>query len=311
MISRRLLRIKVIKELYGFVSGQNSLPAAEKELRLSVGKTYEQYKYLFCFLPMLREYAQGKIDKGRLKYLPSDDEKNPNTKFVNNKLIGQIASNRELTDFSAKNSNIIADAKREVIPKMYANILGKGYFSDYMNSPDSSFEQDKKLAVNILSEEFEGFDDLYAMLEEQCIYWTDEPEFVVSVIVKTVKSIKVDTPFELPPLYKNEDDEEFAQRLLKHAVVNYKKYNTLIDEHTPNWDVDRIAFMDILILITAISEFIEFPNIPVKVTLDEYIDLARFYSTPSSCTFVNGVLDKIVDYFNRNKMLNKQGRGLI
>ena len=311
MISRRLLRIKVIKELYGFVSGQNSLPAAEKELRLSVGKTYEQYKYLFCFLPMLREYAQGKIDKGRLKYLPSDDEKNPNTKFVNNKLIGQIASNRELADFSAKNSNIIADAKREVIPKMYANILGKGYFSDYMNSPASSFEQDKKLAVNILSEEFEGFDDLYAMLEEQCIYWTDEPEFVVSVIVKTVKSIKADTPFDLPPLYKNEDDEEFAQRLLKHAVVNYKKYNTLIDEHTPNWDVDRIAFMDILILITAISEFIEFPNIPVKVTLDEYIDLARFYSTPSSCTFVNGVLDKIVDYFNRNKMLNKQGRGLI
>jgi N utilization substance protein B len=311
MISRRLLRIKVIKELYGFVSGQNSLPAAEKELRLSVGKTYEQYKYLFCFLPMLREYAQGKIDKGRLKYLPSDDEKNPNTKFVNNKLIGQIAANRELTDFLSKNSIIIADAERSVIPKMYANILGKDYFSEYMNSSQSSFEQDKKLVMNILSEEFEGFDDLYTMLEEQCIYWTDEPEFVVSVIVKTVKGIKVDTPFPLPPLYKNEDDEQFAQRLLRHAVVHYGKYNTLIDEHTPNWDVDRIAFMDTLILITAISEFIEFPNIPVKVTLDEYIDLARFYSTPSSCTFVNGVLDKIVEYFNKHNMLNKHGRGLI
>jgi N utilization substance protein B len=260
---------------------------------------------------MLKEYAQSRIDKGRQKYLPSDDEKNPNTKFVNNKLIGQIAENRELADFSSKNSNIIADAEHGVIPKMYANIMGKDYFSDYMNSAGSSFEQDKRLVVHILHEEFEGFDDLHAMLEEQCIYWTDEPEFVVSVIVRTVKGIKANTPFSLLPLYKNEDDEQFAQKLLRHAVVHYGEYNALIDEHTPNWDVDRIAFMDILILITAISEFIEFPNIPVKVTLDEYIDLARFYSTPSSCTFVNGVLDKIVDYFNKHNKLNKHGRGLI
>jgi N utilization substance protein B len=112
------------------------------------------------------------------------------------------------------------------------------------------------------------------------------------------------------PLYKNNDDEMFAERLLKHAVEHYDKYNALIDEHTPNWDVERIALMDILILIIAISEFIEFADIPVKVTLDEYIDLARFYSTSSSCVFVNGVLDRFVDYFEQNNLLHKTGKGL-
>jgi N utilization substance protein B len=152
---------------------------------------------------------------------------------------------------------------------------------------------------------------MYSLLEEQSIYWTDEPEFVVSNIIKTVNSIKEDKPFSLMSLYKNSDDEIFAGRLLRHAVVNYDKYNSLIDEHTPNWDVERIALMDILILIIAASEFVEFPDIPVKVTLDEYIDLARFYSTSSSCVFVNGVLDKLVDYFEREKMLIKTGKGLI
>jgi N utilization substance protein B len=311
MISRRLLRIKVLKELYGYVTGErNFLSATEKELKLSISKTYEQYKYLFCFIPLLQEHAQNRIEIGRQKFLPTDDEKNPNMKFINNKLIKQIAENRDLQSFSTKNSAILADAM-PVVGKMYGNITGKDYFLEYMSSPETSFKQDKKLVVDILCNEFEDFDDLYSLLEEQSIYWTDEPEFVVSNIIKTVNSIKEDKPFVLMPLYKNSDDAMFAERLLKHAVENYDRYNKLIDEHTPNWDVERIALMDILILIIAISEFIEFADIPVKVTLDEYIDLARFYSTSSSCVFVNGVLDKLVDYFERNSLLNKTGKGLI
>jgi N utilization substance protein B len=311
MISRRLLRIKVLKELYGYVTGEkNSLPAAEKELRLSINKTYEQYKYLFCFIPLLQEYALNKIEIGRQKFLPTDEEKNPNTRFINNKLIKQIAENRDLQNFSNKNSAILADAT-SIIGKMYNNIVGKDYFTEYMSATETSFKEDKKLIIEILCNEFEDFDDLYSLLEEQSIYWTDEPEFVVSNIIKTVNSIKEDKPFSLMSLYKNGDDEIFAERLLRHAVVNYSTYNALIDEHTPNWDVERIALMDILILIIAISEFIEFSDIPVKVTLDEYIDLARFYSTSSSCVFVNGVLDKIVDYFETKNMLHKLGKGLI
>jgi N utilization substance protein B len=311
MISRRLLRIKVLKEFYGYVIGEkNFLQAVEKELRLSISKTYEQYKYLFCFIPLLQEYAQNRIEIGKQKFLPTDDEKNPNIRFINNKLIKQIAENKELQSFSTKNSAILSDAM-SVITKMYSNISGKDYFLEYMSQPETSFKHDKKLVIDILCNEFEDFDDLYSLLEEQSIFWTDESEFVVSNIIKTVNYIREDKLFSLMPLYKNSDDELFAERLLKHAVANYDKYNTLIDEHTPNWDVERIALMDILILIIAISELIEFPDIPVKVTLDEYIDLARFYSTSSSCVFVNGVLDKLVEYFETNHLLAKAGKGLI
>jgi N utilization substance protein B len=305
MISRRLLRIKVLKELYGYVTGEkNSLPAAEKELKLSINKTYDQYKYLFSFIPLLQEHAQNKIEKGRQKYLPTDDEKDPNTKFVNNKLIKQIAENKELQVFTSKNSVILKDA-RMVVGKMYNNIVEREYFSEYMHDTEGSFKQDKRLIIDILCNEFEDFDDLYALLEEQCIYWTDEPEFVVSSFIKTANSIKEDKQFSLMPLFKNYDDEQFAERLFKHAAVNYDNYNALIDKHTPNWDVERIALMDILVLIIAMSEFVEFPNIPVKVTLDEYIDLARFYSTASSSLFVNGVLDKIVEYFEQHNLIKK------
>jgi N utilization substance protein B len=311
LISRRLLRIKVLKEFYGYVVGErNFLLAAEKELKLSISKTYEQYKYLFCFISLLQEYAQNKIEIGRQKFLPTDDEKNPNMRFINNKLIKQITENEDLQNFSNKNSAIMADAM-SVVGKMYNNITGKEYFSEYMSNPKTSFKQDKKLVIDILCNEFEDFDDLYSLLEEQSIYWTDEPEFVVSNIIKTINSIKEDKPFSLMPLYKNTDDEIFAERLLKHAIEHYDEYNVLIDKHTPNWDVERIALMDTLILIIAISEFIEFTDIPVKVTLDEYIDLARFYSTSSSCIFVNGVLDKLVDYFEQNNLLHKTGKGLV
>jgi N utilization substance protein B len=310
MISRRLLRIKVLKELYGYVTGEKtSLPAAEKELRLSINKTYDQYKYLFCFIPLLQEHAQSKIEKGRHKFLPTDDEKNPNMRFINNKLIKQISENTDIQNFANKNSVLLADAK-SIVSKMYNNITGKDYFYEYMSLPEISFIQDRKLVVEILYNEFEDFDDLYSLLEEQSIYWTDEPEFVISNIIKTVFSIKENKQFSLLPLYKNDDDEKFAERLLCHTIVNFDKYNAIVDQHTPNWDIERIALMDILVLIIAISELIEFPDIPVKVTLDEYIDLARFYSTSSSSLFVNGVLDKIVEYFEQNNMLNKIGRGL-
>ncbi|MDR1895681.1 MAG: transcription antitermination protein NusB [Prevotellaceae bacterium] len=305
MISRRLLRIKVLKELYGYIVGKkNSLPIAEKELIFSINKTYEQYQYLFCFLPLLQEHAQSKIETGLHKFLPTDEEKNPNTRFIKNKVLKQIANNKELTNFAAKNSLILSEAKH-LISKMYNNIAEKDYFSAYMSLSKATFHQDKKLVMNILNNEFEDFHDLYSMLEEQSIYWTDEPEFIVSIIIKTVKGIEKDKPFSLFPLYKNEDDEQFAERLFRHSILNYDKYNELIDKHTPNWDVERIALMDTLILVIAISEVLEFPGIPIKVTLDEYIDLARYYSTLNSSIFVNGVLDKIIEHFKQNRLLNK------
>lgn len=311
MISRRLLRIKVLKELYGYMKAQNtSLPNAEKELALSIRKTYDLYHYLFYFLPSLQTYAQNRIDLGRQKHRPTKEELQPNTRFVENAVIQQISENSDLLRHANQNTVQLQEAA-PIIRKMYNTIVERDYYKAYMARSSNSYEDDRNLVIDILTFEFEGYEDLDILLEEQSIYWTDEMEFVVGMIIRTVKNIRPERPFKLLPLFKNFDDEEFAKRLFRHALINYGKYNELIGEFTPNWDVERIAFMDIVILVIAIAELLEFPDIPVKVTLDEYIDLARFYSTSNSNTFVNGVLDKLVQDFKSKNLLQKQGIGLI
>ena len=310
MISRRLLRIKVLKELYGYTISHNSLIAAEKELAHSIGKTYDQYKYLFLFLPLLQDYAQTRIDIGKHKYLPSETELNPNTKFADNAAIKNIKGNPDLKKFATQNSILLKDAS-SVVKKMYSSMIERDYFKEYMDNPSRSFAEDKELVMDILANEFEDFEDLETLLEEQCIYWTDEPCFIVSSIIRTVKSMSGTKDLKLLSLFKNTDDEGFAKRLFLHAATNFDEYNKLVDEYTPNWDVERIAFTDVLLLVAAISELVEFPVIPVKVTMDEYIDLARFYSTAGSSIFINGVLDKVVQELKSKGMIVKEGLGLV
>lgn len=310
MISRRLLRIKVLKELYGYTISHNSLVAAEKELAHSIGKTYDQYKYLFLFLPLLQDYAQTRIDIGRHKHLPSENELNPNTKFADNAAIKNIEENPDLKKFANQNSILLKDAAG-VIKKMYASIIERDYFKKYMANPSRSFAEDKELIIDILTNEFEDFEDLETLIEEQCIYWTDEPCFIVSSIIRTVKNMSETKELKLLSLFKNTDDEGFANRLFRHAAVNFDEYNKLVDDYTPNWDVERIAFTDTLLLVAAISELVEFPVIPIKVTMDEYIDLARFYSTTGSSIFINGVLDKAVQELKSKGLIVKEGLGLV
>ena len=310
MISRRLLRVKVLKELYGYTVSHNSLPAAEKELALSIGKTYDQYKYLFLFLPMLQDYAQSRIDIGKQKYLPTDVEINPNTKFAENRAILQIAANADLRKYAERNSATLAEASG-VVKKMYANILERDYYKTYMENTGHSFVEDRQLLVHILVNEFEDFDDLEMLLEEQSIYWTDEPGFVLSTIIRTIKTMTASKPLQLLEFFKKPEDEEFARRLFRCSAANFEEYSKLIDEYTPNWDVDRIAYTDTLLLVAAIAELVEFPFIPIKVTMDEYIELARFYSTSGSSTFINGVLDKAVNELKAKGMINKRGAGLL
>ncbi|MDR1056750.1 MAG: transcription antitermination factor NusB [Prevotellaceae bacterium] len=313
MISRRLLRVKVIKALYGYVKSQNdSIANAEKELFYSINKTYDLYHYLFYFLSELRDYAQTRIEIGKQKLMPTEKERNPNTKFIDNKVNHFIAENIILEKYYSQHTVQYTEAKN-IIKKMFGNIIQHDYYKNYMNSPKRSFEEDKRLVIDILTNEFEDFDDLYNLLEEQSIFWNDEIEFVVGMIIKTVKSMKEKqgNEFKLLPLFKNEEDREFAKCLFRHAIIHYDKYSVVIDEFTPNWDVERIAFMDTLIMVTALSEAVEFSNIPIKVTIDEYIELAKFYSTSNSSTFVNGVLDKVIQDFTNKKIIVKQGLGLL
>jgi len=182
-----------------------------------------------------------------------------------------------------------------------------------MNNSNRTYEEDKKLISDIYVKDISVFEPLYQNLEEQSIYWNDEVEFVISIILRTIKNFKeaeVESGI-IPPLFKNEEDIKYAKRLFRKAILNREEYRKLIKQYAKNWEIERIAFFDILILQTAIAEFIEFTSIPTKVTFNEYLEIAKFYSTDKSSIFINGLLDKIVSHLKDNNMIKKSGRGLV
>lgn len=313
MVSRRLLRIKILKALYGhFKSGDKTINASEKELFQSIEKTYDLYHYIMQLLVEVADYAQSRIDIGKQKYLPSPEEKNPNTKFVDNIIIGQLRRNEQLNKRLHQNS-LSWENNPELVKKLYMNMLSKPYYKAYMADSSRSFEQDQAFALEFFWNEIEDFEDLYQILEDQSIYWIDDVEFELGMIIKTIKKFKEDQPSyaSLMPLYKDNADYEFTKRLFRKATVNHLEYRQIVDEYTSNWDVDRIAYMDILIMIEAIAEMIEFKEMPIKISMNEFIELSKLFSTPNSSTFVNGVLDKVVKSLTEKGIIVKEGLGLV
>ncbi len=312
MLSRRLLRIKVVKALYAhFKSESDSLIVSEKNLNFSIDKTYQLYHLLLELIVDVRQYAARKAELGRQKLLPTPEDLNPNLKFVRNRAVERIAESEELKRYLEAHSLSWSNYP-ELIRKLYQNMTGREYYTEYMNNGKDSFTEDVKFLMNFFTSEVEDFDPLYDILEEQSIYWADDVEFALIMVVRTLHGMKEKEPqLRLLPRFKNEDDRKFAGELFRNALVNHRKYSEYIDTHTRNWDLERIAYMDRVIMLAPIAELLSCPTIPVKVTLDEYIEIAKYYSTPASSTFINGVLDKIVEKLRADGMIDKQGRGLV
>lgn len=314
MISRRLLRIKIMQVLYAYYKSdeEGQINKFEKQLFHSIDKTYELYFLMFLLLLDLEKYAESRIELARNKRRPTKEDLHPNTRFVNNRILKQLFVNNQLNKFIAE-KGISWINYPELIKNLYVRIADTQYFNQYMTGDINSYEWDKKLLVKILSEDILNFEPLYQALEEQSIFWNDDIEFTISMVIKTIKGFKqTDQEYaQLMPLFKNEDDLNFAKTLFRKTILHKDEYIKIIDSFTMNWDVERIAFMDILIMQIAITELVEFPSIPVKVTLNEYIELSKFYSTAKSSTFINGVLDKIIHKLKEDKKIVKQGRGLI
>lgn len=313
MISRRLLRVKILQVLYAENSCQDqTINKTEKELFFSINKTYELY-HLLLLLPLeLVKAEEQRIDIARQKLRPTKHDLNPNTRFAENRLVAQIRKNWQLSKYVSDNK--ISWVNYPVIFKNLYNIIReKDYFTEYMASTTSGYEEDKKLIIKILDEEVPRFIDLEGTLEEISIFWNDDVDFVLSMVIKTLNGFKeTDGPEKkLMPLFKNEDDQDFVKRLFRKAILNNKEYNDLIKKHSQNWEFDRIAIMDILIMQMALSEITEFSSIPVKVSLNEYIDIAKDYSTHNSNTFINGILDNVVKDLKMQGKIVKTGRGLI
>ena len=313
MISRRLLRIKTLQILFAYYRGENnSLTLAEKELTFSIKKAYDLYYYLFLLLLDLRLYADKRIELGKQKRIPTEEDLNPNTRFIDNKVFGLIEDNFQLKKYLHENKLSWVNYP-ELIKLLFQRVTTSEYYGKYMNKSEIDFTAEKQLLVSILTKEIVDFEDLEQCLEEQSIYWNDDLEFIAGMVAKTIKRFTPWQPTSTPlmPMYKNQEDEGFAPRLLRKVILNHNENIKIIDSFTQNWDVDRIASMDTLIMEMAITEILEFPAVPVKVSFNEYIELSKYYSTDQSSTFINGVLDKIIASLRKDKLIQKQGRGLL
>jgi N utilization substance protein B len=259
----------------------------------------------------ISDYAAQQMELGKQKNFPTEQELHPNTKFVDNEFVKLLRSNIPLRRYCEK-QRLTWGANPEVVKKLLASFYAADFFRQYMETPSRSFVEDKYLIIQLYCDLLEDFEPLLLALEDQNIYWIDDVEFTISQVIKTFKQFRQEQGSETPlaPLFTKKEDEIFAERVLTCATVNSATYRDLIDKHTKNWDVERVAFMDIVIMITAVAELMEFPDIPVKVSLNEYIEIAKYYSTPNSSVFINGVLDRIVDELKQEKTLVKEDEKL-
>ena len=303
-----------MQALYAFFqSDDTDLPKAEKQLLSSIDKVYELYIYILSLVPELLDFAVKTQQDAKLKRLPTEEDLNPNTKFTDNKVAAAMAANHFLQK-QISDRKISWQVEQELIKKIFNEIKAGESYTEYLAIADNSFEKDKEFFAKVIKKHLEEFEPLIYFFEEKSIIWMDDFDLAFSMAIRTVKSIyenRTEQNF-LIPLFKDEkEDKAFTLDLFRKTILHDKEYEKLIGEKTQNWEVERIAMMDVLLMKMAITEILNFSSVPTKVSLNEYIELSKNYSTPKSQLFVNGILDKLLADFKANNQLNKVGRGLM
>ncbi len=312
MINRRHIRIKVMQSVYATLQSKNdNLAKEEKFLKHSIVKMYDLHVLLLNLLIEIQNMASAHIEIAKKKYLASSEEKNPNTKFIDNQVINIFRNSVSLSDYteSKKLNNWKLDD--EFVRLLWDLIKDSEIYSYYMNSPKKSFEEDQKFVLKIFKKIIAPNDKLADYFEDKHISWVDDIPFVNTWIVKDINSLKENGQYFLSDLYKDNADEKFVIELYRKVVLNHEKYNKEIDTKTPNWDTDRIADIDMILMKMAICEFIEFSSIPTRVSINEYLEIAKDYSSQKSSYFINGVLDKVLKELTNSNRIKKIGRGLL
>ena len=307
MINRVLIRLKIIQIVYAYYqNGSKNLDSAEKELFFSLSKAYDLYNYLLMLMVALTTYAQKRIDAAKSKLAPTAEELYPNMKFVENKFVSQLEVNKQLMEFAANQKRSWTNDE-DFIKGLYDKIIVSDIYKEYMASSDKSYEVDRELWRKLYKAFVFNNEELDVLLEDQSLYWNDDKEIVDTFVLKTIKRFEAKNGANqtLLPEFKDEEDQEFARRLFRRAILNCDYYRHLISENTRNWDLDRVAFMDVIIMQCALAEILSFPNIPVSVSLNEYVEIAKLYSTAKSGSFINGTLDGIVNQLKKEGKLAK------
>lgn len=312
MLSRRVLRTKVVKAVYAHMQCEGITPvASEKNLVLSIDRAYDLYFHLLALVPEIAEYAAERIRIGENKKLPTYDDLHPNRKFVENKIVVKLAEDEEL-QAELKSRKLSWANHRDLIVALYNALIRQPFYQKYMASEERSFREDAQLVSDIYMTMLEEFEPLENVLEEQSALWNDDLGFILTMVSRTILSMReAHENIKLMPQFKSEEDLDYAKSLLRYAIAGYDRISLLLDNSMSNWDIERIALMDQIILVTAIAEAENFPSIPVRVTMNEYIDIAKCYSTSSSGSFINGVLDKIISSLVSDGKIIKTGKGLL
>ena len=314
MLNRRYLRIKVMQALYAFIqSPDKDMAKGEKNLHNNISKIYDLYIHLLMLLGEIRDHAANTLEEAKNKHLPTPADINPNTRFIDNVVFKQLAANRNL-EREIRERKISWQGESEMIKKIFQQIRDGESFKSFLASSDTSYKTQRDLIINIYSEFISGNETLEYYFEEKNIYWVDDIDFVNAMVIKTISALTESSDENTPlmKLYKDEeDDKKFMVDLFRKTILNDEESEKFIGEKTKNWEMDRIAMMDVLLMKMAITEILNFNNIPVKVSLNEYIEISKEYSTPKSKIFINGILDKLVADFKANDTIKKVGRGLM
>lgn len=311
MLSRRMLRIKVFKILFGrMLSGQDSVDAAGRELLVSCGKCIELYLFILSLPVALKKVAGEKIEIGLHKFQPTPQEANPNYKFVKNRFISILENDLEFLKI-LQQKGLSWNEYGPFVKKLYNTIATRDYFTLYMESGKSSMGEDIEVVRSIFGQELEDNEELADILEDMSLYWIDDLGYVLGSILKNMKYIAKDGMVKIPPVFQNEDDCVYATRLLAASMLKYGEYTGLIAKHVPHWDLERLVNSDLILIVMGMAEAVTFETIPLKVTINEYVDISKFYSTPNSRIFVNGLLDKILQEMVADGKIVKKGRGLV
>lgn len=313
MINRRIIRIKVLQTLFSYYSGAlENINEAETDLTYAFERIYDLYHNILLLLIELNDFARIKIEKAKAKHVPSEEELNPNTKFINNKIIVQLRENKHLSGYLTKRKYTWQN-HQDVLKEIFQDLSESDEYIKYLDSSDNSYNSDKLILLYLIEVVLFNNKSLYSALEEESIYWIDNVDFVLLAVQITIDKLSIgnDMNHKLLRQFKNKDDKEFAITLLHRTILKSDEYIQIIKDNVINWDFERISFIDKIILQLALAELLRFPEIPIKVTLNEYIELAKNYGIPKkSSNFVNGILDKIVKDLKTKGLINKTGRGL-
>lgn len=307
MINRELIRLKIVQIMYAYYqNGGKNLDTAEKELFFSLSKAYDLYNYLLLLIVAITRYANKRIEMGKAKLRPTKEELAPNMKFADNLFAAQLEVNKQLNEF-VETQKKTWDNDEDFVKSIYNQIIESDIYKEYMSSETSSYTEDREIWRKIYKNLIFNNENLDSLLEEQSLYWNDDKEIVDTFVLKTIKRFdeKNGANQELLPEFKDEEDKDFARRLFRRAILNADYYRHLLNNNSKNWELKRFTFMDVLIMQIALAEVTSFPNIPISVTLNEYLDIARLYSTPKSPAFINGMLDAVINQLKKEGKLMK------